>query len=126
MLAKPGELRARLGRRELTFRLTFDGIARIETRLDAGILEIAEKFPARRITSQDVIAILAEALAGAGAAVGKAELGELVLEAGFLEAARLAGLILMRGLGVETEEKKSPPAHRAPKANKPAACPGDG
>jgi hypothetical protein len=126
MLAKPGELRARLGERALTFRLTFDGIARIETRLDAGILEIAEKFPARRISSQDVIAILTEALAGAGNAIGEAELGELVLKAGFLEAARLAGLVLMRGLGVETEEKKSPPAHRAPETNKPAACPGDG
>jgi len=126
MIAKPGELRARLGGRVLTFRLTFDGIARIETRLDAGILEIAEKFPARRISSQDVIAILAEALNGAGAAIGEAELGELVLEAGFLEAARLAGLILMRGLGVETEEKKSPPAHRTPGTNKPAACPGNG
>ena len=103
-----GDMTACLGGRERTLRLTFEGLAEIESRLDAGIVAVAERFSRRSVGTAEVSAILGAALKGGGEAMGEAALQSAIMELGFVEAARLAGRVLALGLGAEAGDGEAP------------------
>lgn len=103
MNAHRGELTVMLAGRERRLRLTFQGLAEIEGRLEAGIVAVAGRFSERSVGTREVAAILSAGLQGAGEAMDEAALKAAIMELGFVEATRLAGRLLAMGLGAEAE-----------------------
>ena len=61
-----GEITGKLGDKERTFRLTFEGIVNIESRTGKSILDITNSMSANNYSMKDIVIIMHEALAGAG------------------------------------------------------------
>lgn len=109
-----GELEAEIAGETRCLRLTFDALAAIEAALDTGIIDVAERFPARRVGTRDVFVILKEALTGGGDALDDGQLSDAIMEMGFVAAARLAGRVLATGLGTGDDEEAAPLAPAPP------------
>ena len=61
-----GEVKGKLGDKERTFRLTFEGIVNIENRTGKSILEITNNMAQNKYSLQDVVIVMHEGLQGAG------------------------------------------------------------
>jgi hypothetical protein len=94
---------ATLAGRERRLRLTFEGLAEIEGRLETGIVAVAGRFSGRSVGTREVAAILGAGLDGGGEAMEEIVLKAAIMELGFVEATRLAGRLLAIGLGAEAE-----------------------
>ncbi len=90
-----GEVEAVLDGKRCTLRLTLGALAELEAALGAdGLVDLAERFEARAMRANDVIAVLAAGLRGAGRAATVDEVAVMAVEGGAGGAARLAARML--------------------------------
>ncbi len=76
-------------------RLTLGSLAALEARLEAGsLIDLAERFETGRIGSDELMALLAAGLSGAGSHIGEEELSRAEIEGGAVAALK-AGMGLL-------------------------------
>ena len=103
-----GEITGKLGDKERTFRLTFEGIVNIENRTGKSILEITNNMAQNKYSLQDVVIVMHEALQGAGGKFVQSAVGEMVIKDGLLKVAILCSEILMTLFVGDKKESDSP------------------
>ena len=92
-----GEVGIVIDGRSRTMRLTLGALAALEARLEAGsLIGLAERFEDGKVTTADLIALLAAGLSGGGEPVDEAELARAEIEGGAVGAMR-AGMALLAG-----------------------------
>jgi Phage tail tube protein, GTA-gp10 len=90
-----GEVAIVIDGRSRTMRLTLGALATLEARLQAGsLIGLAERFEDGKVSTADLIALLAAGLSGAGQPVDEAELACADIEGGAVSAMR-AGMALL-------------------------------
>lgn len=114
--AARGEAAFVAGERTYVLRPTFEALCEIENRLDAGIVEIAERIVARKYGVREVSAILHAGAQAVDARVSELEIGAAIAERGLRPATEAALALLAHAFGGEEEEKKADPAPAAPGA----------
>ena len=103
-----GEITGKLGDKERTFRLTFEGIVNIESRTGKSILDITNSMSANNYSMKDIVIIMHEALAGAGGKFAHGAVGDMVMKDGLLKVAVICSEILMTIFTGEKTEEDSP------------------
>ena len=103
-----GEITGKLGDKERTFRLTFEGIVNIENRTGKSILEITNNMAQNKYSLQDVVIVMHEALQGAGGKFIQSAVGDMVLQSGLLKIGILCSEVLMTIFTGDKEEEDSP------------------
>ena len=103
-----GEITGKLGDKERTFRLTFEGIVNIENRTGKSILEITNNMAQNKYSLQDVVIVMHEALQGAGGKFIQSAVGDMVLQSGLLKIAILCSEVLMTIFTGDKAEEDSP------------------
>jgi hypothetical protein len=103
-----GEITGKLGDKERTFRLTFEGIVNIESRTGKSILDITNSMSANNYSMKDIVIIMHEALAGAGGKFTHGAVGDMVMKDGLLKVAVLCSEILMTVFTGEKTQEDSP------------------
>ena len=106
--AARGEVTFKAGERTYVLRPTFEALCAIEDRLDAGIIEIAERIVGRRYGIREIAAILTAGAQAADKDVTEAEIGAAIAEVGLRRATELALVLLAGALSGGSEEKKDP------------------
>lgn len=101
-----GEVAFAAGERTYTLRPTFEALCEIEHKLNAGLVEIAERIVARKYGVHDVTAILHAGARSADATVSEEEIGAAIVRAGLRPAMEAALDFLVRALSGADEEKK--------------------
>lgn len=90
-----GEISITIDGRARTMRLTLGALATLEAKLQAGsLMGLAERFEDGRVSTGDLLALLAAGLAGAGEGVEEPELAAADIEGGAVGAMR-AGMALL-------------------------------
>ena len=103
-----GEVKGKLGDKERTFRLTFEGIVNIESRTGKSILDITNSMSANNYSMKDIVIIMHEALAGAGGKFTHGAVGDMVMKDGLLKVAVICSEILMTIFTGEKTQEDSP------------------
>ena len=103
-----GEITGKLGAKERTFRLTFEGIVNIESRTGKSILDITNSMSSNNYSMKDIVIIMHEALAGAGGKFTHGAVGDMVMKDGLLKVAVICSEILMTIFTGEKTEEDSP------------------
>ena len=103
-----GEITGKLGDKERTFRLTFEGIVNIESRTGKSILDITNSMSANNYSMKDIVIIMHEALAGAGGKFTHGAVGDMVMKDGLLKVAVICSEILMTVFTGEKTQEDSP------------------
>ena len=103
-----GEITGKLGDKERTFRLTFEGIVNIESRTGKSILDITNSMSANNYSMKDIVIIMHEALAGAGGKFSHGAVGDMVMKDGLLKVAVICSEILMTIFTGEKTQEDSP------------------
>ncbi len=103
-----GEITGKLGDKERTFRLTFEGIVNIESRTGKSILDITNSMSANNYSMKDIVIIMHEALAGAGGKFAHGAVGDMVMKDGLLKVAVICSEILMTVFTGEKTQEDSP------------------
>ena len=103
-----GEITGKLGDKERTFRLTFEGIVNIESRTGKSILDITNSMSANNYSMKDIVIIMHEALAGAGGKFTHGAVGDMVMKDGLLKVAVICSEILMTIFTGEKTQEDSP------------------
>jgi hypothetical protein len=103
-----GEITGKLGDKERTFRLTFEGIVNIESRTGKSILDITNSMSANNYSMKDIVIIMHEALAGAGGKFAHGAVGDMVMKDGLLKVAVVCSEILMTVFTGEKTQEDSP------------------
>ena len=103
-----GEIKGKLGDKERTFRLTFEGIVNIENRTGKSILEITNNMAQNKYSLQDVVIVMHEALQGAGGKFTQSAVGDMVLQSGLLKIGILCSEVLMTIFTGDKAEEDSP------------------
>lgn len=101
---KRGELRINLGTKEFTAKVTMDGLARIETACNTGIVKILGKLTEGELTTTEVCSILYPIIKGGGNEITFKEVQTAVWEAGLAEAMKACGEVLAVSLGTGQDE----------------------
>jgi hypothetical protein len=87
---------------ERRMRLTLGALATLEARLGAdGLVGLAERFEGGRVRSDELAALIAAGLSGAGEPLGEAEVLAAEIEGGAAGAMRAALALLARSFGSE-------------------------
>jgi hypothetical protein len=90
-----GEVAIVIDGRSRTMRLTLGALATLEARLQAGsLVGLAERFEDGKVSTADLIALLAAGLSGAGEPVDEVELARAEIDGGAVGAMR-AGMALL-------------------------------
>lgn len=100
MMANPhrGEVSITIDGLPRTMRLTLGALAALEARLEAGsLMGLAERFEDGRVSTGDLVALLAAGLAGAGEALDEAAVASAEIEGGAVGAMRKGMELLGRG-----------------------------
>lgn len=105
-----GEIELKLGDETYTLRPTFEALCVIESRLGAGILEIAERMAERRIGLGDTTIVIFEIAKAGGHKVKEAEIGEGILETGLFSAISPILQLLGRALAGPSEGNAEAPS----------------
>lgn len=93
--AARGETTLRAEGEERVMRLTLGGLASLEQRIGAGgLIALAERFETGGFSADDLIALLAEGLRGAGAEVTEDQVAKLDFDGGAIGAAEAASNLL--------------------------------
>jgi len=88
-------------------KLTLGALAELEERLESGdLIALIERFEAGRYSSRDVLALIVAGLRGGGWSGDAKELLAAEIEGGPLEAARVAGRLLVRAFALPDVEAK--------------------
>ena len=103
-----GEVKGKLGDKERTFRLTFEGIVNIENRTGKSILEITNNMAQNKYSLQDVVIVMHEGLQGAGGKFTQSAVGDMVIQTGLLKIAILCSEVLMTIFTGDKAEEDSP------------------
>ena len=103
-----GEITGKLGDKERTFRLTFEGIVNIESRTGKSILDITNSMGKNNYSLKDVVIVMHEALQGAGGKFIQSAVGDMVIKTGLMKVAVLCSEILMTVFTGEKTEEDSP------------------
>ncbi len=103
-----GEITGKLGDKERTFRLTFEGIVNIESRTGKSILDITNSMGNNNYSLKDVVIVIHEALQGAGGKFVQSAVGDMVIQTGLMKVAVLCSEILMTIFTGEKQEEDSP------------------
>lgn len=85
-------------------KLTLGALAELETALEAGsLMELVERFEARRFTTRDVLALIVAGLRGGGWQGTAADLRTVEIGGGPVEAVRVAAALLARAFALPGE-----------------------
>lgn len=85
-------------------KLTLGALAELEGALEVGsLVELVERFEARRFTTRDVLALIVAGLRGGGWQGMAADLRSVEITGGPVEAARAAAELLARAFGLPGE-----------------------
>lgn len=92
-----GEIILAIDDKPRKMRLTLGALAELETRLETGsLMGLAERFESGRVTTADLLALLAAGLSGGGEIIAEADLASARIEGGAVGAMR-AGMALLSG-----------------------------
>lgn len=87
-----------------TAKLTLGALAELEVALEAGsLMDLVERFEARRFTTRDVLALLVAGLRGGGWQGTASDLRTVEIGGGLVEAARAAAELLARAFALPGE-----------------------
>ena len=100
-----GEVKAVLGKKEKTFRLTFESIVNIENNTGKSIIQLTTDMSSAKYTFNDLLIILHEGLKGAGGNIIQKAVGDMIMESGIIKASETAGIVLASAF---TAEEKLP------------------
>jgi|TARA_R100001460_G_scaffold94_1_gene320 hypothetical protein len=104
-----GEIKGKLGDKERTFRLTFESIVNIESRTGRSIMDITHDLALTKYSMKDLVIVLHEGLTGAGGKFVQGAVGEMVIQTGLMETAKLASELLTTIFtGTNKKEDDSP------------------
>ena len=96
-----GEVAIRLDGAAHVMKLTLGALAELETALDApSLIDLVERFEAGRFSTRDVLALVVAGLRGGGWAGTAADLLQVEIGGGPVEAARAAAEVLARAFQV--------------------------
>ncbi len=105
MMANPwtGEVSLTLDGQERVLKLTLGALAELETVLEVGtLIELVERFESGAFSTRDVLALIVAGLRGGGWQGTAADLLSVEIGGGPVEAARVAGQLLVRAFSVAT------------------------
>ena len=99
-----GEVAIWLDGRRHVAKLTLGALAELEAALEAGsLMELVERFEARRFTTRDVLALIVAGLRGGGWQGSAVDLRTVEIGGGPVEAARAAAELLARAFALPGE-----------------------
>lgn len=99
-----GEVAVWLDGQRHVAKLTLGALAELEAALEVGsLIELVERFEARRFSSRDVLALIVAGLRGGGWQGSAADLRTVEIGGGPVEAARAAAELLARAFSVPGE-----------------------
>ena len=101
-----GEITGKLGDKERTFRLTFEGIVNIESRTGKSILDITNSMSANNYSMKDIVIVMHEALQGAGGKFVQSAVGDMIMKTNLINSAVLCGNVLATIFVDNDEENK--------------------
>ena len=103
-----GEVKAVLGKREKTFRLTFESIVNIENSTGKSIIQLTTDMSSAKYTFKDLLIILHEGLKGAGGNVIQKVVGDMIMESGIIKASETAGIVLASAFTGQNKDNENP------------------
>jgi hypothetical protein len=107
--ARRGEVALQLGDRRYTLCLTLGALAELEEAFGVGdLMALAERFGTGRLSSRDLLALLAVALRGGGHALSDAEVAGLPLHDGIAPVAAAIADLLVATFGGEAAPPNPP------------------
>ena len=99
-----GEVALLLDGQRHVAKLTLGALAELETALETGsLVELVERFEARRFSTRDVLALVVAGLRGGGWQGTAADLLRVEIGGGPVEAARVAAMLLARAFALPGE-----------------------
>ena len=85
-------------------KLTLGALAELEAALNAGsLVELVERFEGHRFSTRDVLALIVAGLRGGGWRGTSADLMQVEIQGGAMEAARVAAVLLARAFALPGE-----------------------
>jgi hypothetical protein len=93
-----GELEINLASETYRTRLTIDGMVRLESQLDMGLIAFAQELSQGKCSVSQIIKVLTVAIRGGGNKIDEAKIKELVSEAGVAQSLAVVGEILTTAL----------------------------
>jgi hypothetical protein len=107
--ARRGEVALQLGDRRYTLCLTLGALAELEEAFGVeDLMALAERFGAGRLSSRDLLALLAVALRGGGHELGDGEVANLPLRDGIAPVAAAIADLLVATFGGEAASSNPP------------------
>ena len=103
-----GEVKAVLGKREKTFKLTFESIVNIENNTGKSIIQLTTDMSSAKYTFKDLLIILHEGLKGAGGNVIQKAVGDMIMESGIIKASETAGIVLASAFTGQNKDNENP------------------
>ena len=103
-----GEVKAVLGDKEKTFRLTFESIVNIENNTGKSIIQLTTDMSSAKYTFKDLLIILHEGLKGAGSNVIQKAVGDMIMESGIIKASETAGIVLASAFTGQNKDNENP------------------
>ncbi|HZW46327.1 MAG TPA: gene transfer agent family protein [Microvirga sp.] len=104
-----GEVALQLGAKSYTLCLTLGALAELEAAFDVDdLMALAERFGTGRLSSRDLLRLLAVALRGGGHDVSDAEVASLPLSDGIEPVASAIAELLVVTFGAETSSSNPP------------------
>ena len=99
-----GEVALVLDGQPFVAKLTLGALAELETALETGTLvEMVERFESHRFSTRDVLALIVAGLRGGGWKGTAADLMQVEIGGGPMEAARVAAVLLARAFALPNE-----------------------
>ena len=102
------EVKAQLGNKERTFRLTMESIVNIENNTNKSIIELTTAMSQAKYTFKDLLIILHEGLKGAGQNVIQKAVGDMIMQSGIIKASETAGTVLASAFTGENKGDDNP------------------
>ena len=103
-----GEVKAVLGKKEKTFRLTFESIVNIENNTGKSIIQLTTDMSSAKYTFKDLLIILHEGLKGAGSNVIQKAVVDMIMESGIIKASETAGIVLASAFTGQNKDNENP------------------
>ena len=103
-----GEVKAVLGKKEKTFRLTFESIVNIENNTGKSIIQLTTDMSSAKYTFKDLLIILHEGLKGAGGNIIQKAVGDMIMESGIIKASETAGIVLASAFTGQNKDNQNP------------------
>ena len=99
-----GEVALTLNGQRHVAKLTLGALAELEAALDAGsLVELIERFEGQRFSTRDVLALIVAGLRGGGWRGTAADLMQVEIGGGPMEAARVAAMLLARAFALPSD-----------------------